>query len=458
MTQEPSDESILQSPDLIFYTEQYPPFNYEENGTLKGISVDLLEAVTERLGKPVSRNQIRVVPWTEAYQAGLTEDKTVIFTAGRIPQRESHFKWAGPIYTNHHVLFARPDKNITIAGPQDLQKYRIGVIADDITIAQLQDLGINRSLLVEETDVSTLIDLLKRGEIDLWGYSEKTGRYFSHQKTGDYYAFDIVYTLSTLDGYYAFSRDIPDATVSAFQEALDSLKTDKDATGITPYEQIIRRYIPPAEPQPLVMTPDDLAAFVKNAAGYATSVGKQSALAEFQRMDGPFTQRNLYIYAYDYDCLLLAHPYEPGLVGTDRSTWTDVRGVPVIRIGAHVSSRGGGFIAYLYPAPEKGVIDEKARGTYQPKIGYVYPVEDTWWIGSGIYFSDLTTEASGRPKVVSDMIRLVEESAKYGRAEGKAAAFAEISNPSGRFVDAEGHYIYAYDYRAPFLHIPIYRR
>ena len=41
------------SADLTYYTEQLPPYNYMENGTLEGISVDLLEAITEKMGKKV---------------------------------------------------------------------------------------------------------------------------------------------------------------------------------------------------------------------------------------------------------------------------------------------------------------------------------------------------------------------------------------------------------------------
>ena len=198
----------------------------------------------------------------------------------------------------------------------------------------------------------------------------------------------------------------------------------------------------------------DLAAFVENAAAYAASVGEHAALAEFQQKEGQFSQGNLYIYAYDYDRTLLAHPYEAHVVGTDRSNWTDARGVPVIRIGAYTASRGGGYLAYLYPAPEGGVIDEKALDSYQPKIGYVYPVDEYWWIGSGIYFYDMVPMGAGRPEVISRMIGLVEDAAEYGQKQGAAAAFAEISDTSGRFVDAEGHYIYAYDYNGTLLAHP----
>jgi len=448
---DPIDDSISR---LSFYTEDLPPFNYQENGTLKGISIDLLEAVTERMGQRVSRDQVQLVSWTDAYQAGLVGPDTVIFMTGRVPQREALFQWAGPIYTNHNVLFARPDQSITITGPEDLKEYRIGVIADDITVQQLLDLGVGADQLVQETSPAALIAMLESGAIDLFGYSEVTGRYMIEKETGDYYAFSVVYTLPSLEGYYAFSTNVPESTVRSFQQALDALRTERDVAGLTPYDRIVRRYIPLTESG---MRPQDLEAFVRNASAYAAVTGEKAALAEFQQKDGNFSLGNLYIYAYDYQGTLLAHPYQSNLVGTDRTNWTDARGLPFVRVSEFTALNGGGYIAYLYPAPEGGVIDEKALDTYQPKIGYVAPVDEHWWIGSGMYFSDMVQAGTGRPEAVSRMIALVEDAARYGQTQGTAAAFAEISNKTGRFVDVEGHYLYAYDYEGTLLahpHLP----
>lgn len=230
--------------DLTYYTEQLPPYNYQENGTLQGISVDLLEAVTERMGEKVSREQVRLVPWAEGYQAALTGNGTVLFSTVRTSEQENSFKWAGPITAHREVLFARYDLGATIQGPADLKGYRIGVIAGDVAIQQLLDAGVNRSQLVPESNVSAIIAKLESGEIDLWCYPENTGRYFAEQVTGNYYAFKIAYPLEAVTVYYAFSRDVPDSTVRSFQQALDALKQERDAAGISTYERILGRFIP----------------------------------------------------------------------------------------------------------------------------------------------------------------------------------------------------------------------
>ena len=232
------------SANLTYYTEQLPPYNYIENGTLQGISVELLEAITEKMGKKVAREEIKLVPWTEGYQAALSGNNTVLFTTVRNLEREQSFKWAGPIYTYTNVLFARPDQEITIKSPEDLRGYRIGVVVDDIAVQQLLDAGVNKSQLVQETNASALVEKLDNGEIDLWAYPEEAGRYFSEQITGNYYSYKVVYKLQTQDVYYAFSKDVPDSVVQSFQQALDTVKQEKDAQGISTYERILGRYIP----------------------------------------------------------------------------------------------------------------------------------------------------------------------------------------------------------------------
>lgn len=196
-----------------------------------------------------------------------------------------------------------------------------------------------------------------------------------------------------------------------------------------------------------------LESYMQDAVSYAAGAGKGEALAAFGDPLGEYTHDGWYIYAYDDDYVLLAHPYEPGSVGLNRSDWTDSRGLPVIRLGRDVAARGGGFITYLYPKPSGGGIDEAAYATYEPKLGYVLPAGEGWWIGSGVALADLSP-GEGYPGVVGDMISLVEDGAAYALSEGDEAALAEISDLSGRFVNANGHYLYAYTYDGTLIGHP----
>ncbi|HZD42679.1 MAG TPA: transporter substrate-binding domain-containing protein, partial [Methanomicrobiales archaeon] len=200
--------------------------------------------MTAKMGQKVPRDQVHLVPWTEGYQAVLTQKNTVIFTTARLPEREDSFKWVGPIFPNTNVLFARPDSGITVESANDLKGYKIGVVTDDYAGQQLLDLGVNQSQLVQATTVSTLIDQLENGEIDLMAYSKASGRFFTYMETGNAFKYRIVYTLPTVEGYYAFNKDVPDATVQAFQQALDDLKAEKNASGLSTYEKILGQNVP----------------------------------------------------------------------------------------------------------------------------------------------------------------------------------------------------------------------
>jgi polar amino acid transport system substrate-binding protein len=229
---------------LTYYTEDMPPFNYVENGTLQGLSIDLLEAITAKMGDKVSRDQVRLVPWSEGYQAALTGNHTAIFAIARQPGRETSFKWAGPISSVREVLFALPDRGITVRSLADLKGYRIGAVADDLAVQQLREAGVTEDQLVIGNNATALVSKLESGEIDLWAYPEPAGRYFTEQVTGNYYRFSVVYSFPAVDIYYAFSRDVPDSTVRSFQQALDALKQEKDTAGVSAYDRIIGRYDP----------------------------------------------------------------------------------------------------------------------------------------------------------------------------------------------------------------------
>lgn len=194
---------------------------------------------------------------------------------------------------------------------------------------------------------------------------------------------------------------------------------------------------------------EDLADYVSNASEYARSTEKTEALSTFSNKNGPFTIGDLYVYAYNLNGTLLAHPYQSEEIGKNRMNWSDIRGLPVIKVADYIATNGGGYVAYMYPAPEEGIIDEAAIDSYIPKIGYVLMVDEEWWIGSGIYLSDLMDPYP--KKVIVDMINLVKQGVEFARENGKNEAFETICDPNGIFVDHEGHYLYAYDYNGTML-------
>jgi polar amino acid transport system substrate-binding protein len=341
---------------LTFYTEQMPPFNYMENGTVQGIAIDLLNAIAEKMGTKVSRDQIHLVPWSEAYQAALTGNNTVVFETARIPSRETLFKWAGPFYTDRDVLFARPDRGIVINLPEDLedlQGYRIGVITDDAAIPQLLDIGVNQSQLVQETNASTLAAMLQDGEIDLWAFGETQGRYFTAQVTGNADAFQVVYVFPDISLYYAFSRDVPDATVQSFQQALDALKTEDEARGFSEYDQILYQYLG-ARCAQQTSTDTEVMNLV-NTTALAIQMNASDTFRRINAREVPYwnpANPTLYVFVYDTNLTVVAQANNIRHVGVNFKGKTDVTGKPFRdEIIAGALQNGTGWVEYVFSSP-----------------------------------------------------------------------------------------------------------
>ncbi len=235
---EPSDQ-VASARDLTYITEQYPPYNFQKNGELQGISVDLLEAVWQKMGLSLNRSIIEFLPWREGYERTLNEENTVLFSTARLTQREQLFKWAGPIGPFNNVLLARKDKNISIASTEDLNKYRIGAIKDDSAVQMLRDRGVKEGDLRLESTSRPIIEMLQNGSIDAWAYGDTAGIWLIQESGANASDFEVAYVLEQADYYYAFNKETPDFLVRSFQEAIDYLKSNEDKDGMSDYVKIL---------------------------------------------------------------------------------------------------------------------------------------------------------------------------------------------------------------------------
>lgn len=239
-----SADEAFSAGDLTYITEQFPPYNYQVDGKLQGISVDLLEKAWERMGADLNRSVIQLLPWKEGYQETLDKNNTVLFSTARLPQREQLFKWAGPIGPIRNVLLAKKDKNISVTAPEDLKKYRIGAINDDSAVQMLQDIGMKKEDLVLETTSRPIIEMLQNGSIDAWAYGDVAGIWLIRESGANSSDFKVAYEFGQTDYYYAFNKEVPDSWVQSFQEAIDYIRMNKNDNGVSDYEKILANYIP----------------------------------------------------------------------------------------------------------------------------------------------------------------------------------------------------------------------
>lgn len=113
---------------------------------------------------------------------------------------------------------------------------------------------------------------------------------------------------------------------------------------------------------------DDAKTLVKKAAAYVKYLGKEKALAEISKPRGMFDKGELYVFAYDIEGVMLAHPKNPTLIGKNLIAVPDNDGKLFRReIVEKARTKGSGWVDYLYLNPETNEMEHKT--TYLLKVG-----------------------------------------------------------------------------------------
>ncbi len=216
--------SALDVDDIQYYTEENAPGNFTENGKLKGIAVELLELIWKDMGYP--KQKIRMVPWPRGYDALKRKPGTCLFgttyTVSR--DKEEQFKWVGPIKPNNIVLFANSYHNIKLSSLDDAKQYKIGTVVDDVGEVLLLDNGFDLATLDRTSNVISNLKKLSTGRIDLFAKNSDSVISEIRAKKLNMDGYEIVWTLSEQDQYYAFHKDTPQELIDRFQAALDGLE------------------------------------------------------------------------------------------------------------------------------------------------------------------------------------------------------------------------------------------
>ncbi|MEN9309364.1 MAG: hypothetical protein RL173_3296 [Fibrobacterota bacterium] len=115
---------------------------------------------------------------------------------------------------------------------------------------------------------------------------------------------------------------------------------------------------------------DDATALVNEAAKFLKANGKEKALQEINKPDGKWVKGELYVFAYDFQGVIVAHPKNAKLVGKNMLEVPDVDGKLFRKdIVEAAKSKGTGWVDYKYKNPETGKIEEKT--TFVLKSGDV---------------------------------------------------------------------------------------
>ena len=149
--------------------------------------------------------------------------------------------------------------------------------------------------------------------------------------------------------------------------------------------------------------------------------------------NGSFIDGELYIFAYDMNGSVLAWPYRPDQVGVNRSGMVDPNGVRHIGRMIELARDGGGYLYYVTDNPS-----DNNRSEF--KLAYVKPVDSTWFVGSGIYLSNVPAQFNATE--IEQLVQRVKEARGYAKAHGQADAARDFNDKNGTWADGS-RYIFA---------------
>jgi len=211
--------------DLNFITENYAPFNFKEGGILQGSAVEILLRMFAVAKSSKTADDVEVLPWSRGYRLAQTEKNTVLFVTTRTAARENLFKWVGPLLPTKISIIAKKAKKFRLNGLDELSKYRIAAVRDDIGELLLKTNGVDPNSIFPTRSSENAAKIVAYGRVDMWAYEENVAMWNLKALGESADDYEVLWVLEEGDVYFAVQKDTDDALVRALQDALDQVKS-----------------------------------------------------------------------------------------------------------------------------------------------------------------------------------------------------------------------------------------
>lgn len=206
-----------QAETLRLLTEEYPPYNFSENGAVKGASVEQAERVMKALDAAYS---LQILPWARALSQTENQPWTCLFTTGHDDERDKRFKWVEPLLVDRMVMVRKAGSGVNPANVEEAKRFTVGTQREDFSANYLKKHNFPKIDLA--ADMEATGKKLVSGRIDLMMTSEKTFETMRDQGQPLESALVLEGKLYGL----ACNLGLPDELIAKMQAELDALIAD----------------------------------------------------------------------------------------------------------------------------------------------------------------------------------------------------------------------------------------
>jgi len=211
--------------ELDVVTENLKPYNYMEDGEVKGLSTEIVKQLLDETG---IKYKINIYPWARAYHLAQTKKNVLIYTIMKIPLRETLFKWVGPLGKGRTTSLYRLKKNkhINPTTIEHAKRYIIGTSINSMHHIWLKNEGFSK--LETPARIEHCIKMFFMGRSEMIAINDSVIKEEFNNLGFDHNDVERVMPLFSSSPYMALSistpNDIHDKLKKAYNELLKGNK------------------------------------------------------------------------------------------------------------------------------------------------------------------------------------------------------------------------------------------
>lgn len=211
---------------INIYTEHFPPYNFQHEGEMAGVSLEIIREVMDSTG---FEYQIMFNPWIRTMTEARRDPNGLIFSIARRESRETQFVWVSKLVPATQSVFALSERDdIVLETISDISKYSVTTEIDDSREILLKEQGIDIDQFIRLSGPNARFiqyELLKKGRAELWPIPDAVAFYIVKQLGEPSSSIAKKFELDGDGDYYlAANLKFPEDKLTVIKDLLESYK------------------------------------------------------------------------------------------------------------------------------------------------------------------------------------------------------------------------------------------